>query len=134
MSRSSGTDRALVEPTAALAALFAVCAAVTIYTGVLGEVVPSTDRDLGDPTLTRVHDAASERGVIRVERLDRSRETAPRGYRLNVSLRADGEQWSLGPQPPADTGPNVDRADRLVSVRRGPGDVVAGRLSVVVWP
>lgn len=133
MSRSSGTDRALVEPTAALAATFAVCAAVTIYAGVLDDAVPPTDRELGEPTLTRVHDAVTERGVVDAGRLERANEAAPRGYRLNVTLRADGERWRLGPRPPTDARGDLDRADRLVSVRRGPGDVVSGRLSVVVW-
>lgn len=134
MSHSSATDRALVEPTAALAALFAVCAATALYAGVLGDAVPRPNRDLGDSTLTRVHDDVSERGVVVAEHLPRGAASTPRGYRLNVTLRAAGQRWRYGPRPPPTTRQSVDRASRLVSVRRGPGDVVAGRLTVVVWP
>jgi hypothetical protein len=133
MSRSSDTDRGLVEPTAALAAVFAVCVATTLYAGVLGDAVTTTDRDLGDPTLTRVHDAVSDRGVVDVGGLSRAANAAPRGHRLNVTLRADGQRWGYGPDAPPATRESGDRASRRVSVRRGPGDVVVGRLAVVVW-
>lgn len=133
MSRSSATDRALVEPTAALAAVFAVCAATALYAGALGDAVSPTDRELGDPTLTRVHDAVSEDGVVRPERLSRATNAGPRGYRLNATLRAGGERWGVGPAAPP-TGDGIDRASRPVSVRFGPANVTAGRLSVVVWP
>jgi hypothetical protein len=134
MSRSSATDRGLVEPTAALAALFAVCVATALYAGVLGDAVGDTDRDLGGPTLTRVHDDVSSGGIVAPSRLPRAAGSNPRGYRLNVTLRADGKRWAFGPQAPTATRASVDRASRRVSVRRGPGDVAAGRLAVVVWP
>jgi hypothetical protein len=134
MSRSSDTDRGLVEPTAALAALFAVCAATALYAGALGDAVRPADRDLGDPTVARVYDEVADGGVVDPDRLPRAAGSGARGHRLNVTLRAAGERWSYGPQPPATTNRTAERASRRVSVRRGPGDVVAGRLGVVVWP
>ena len=133
MSRSWATDRALVEPTAALAAVFAVCAATVLYAGVLGDAVPASDRELGDPTLTRVHDATRDGGVVRPARLPKASDAGPRGHRLNVTLRAGGERWYAGPATPTKE-ERIDRASRVVSVRFGPGNVTAGRLAVAVWP
>lgn len=124
------SDRAQTSPVAALAALFAVCAGVSLYATVLGGAIPVVDRGVADPTLDRVRDGASDGGVVAPARLAEARDRGPAGRRLNVSLAADGREWHVGPAVP----PRVtDRADRLVSVRLGPGRVEPGRLSVAVW-
>jgi hypothetical protein len=129
MSRSSAR-RGHVEPTAALAAVLVVCAGVGLYTGVLRGAVPDSDRDVAPPTLSTVYDATSHDGVVVPSRLRDAHDAGPRGYRLNVTLRAAGEEWDVGPPAP----PNADGESRLVSVRLGPARTAPGRLRVEVWP
>ena len=133
MSRSSASEstaRGMVEPTAALFALFAVCAAVTCYVSVLGDATARTDRGLADETATRVHDALSENGSVSPHRLPHAEGRGPSGHRLNVTVDAAGRSWARGPTPPATA---TDRAERRTSVRLGRGRVAAGLLRVVVW-
>lgn len=123
--------RAQASPVAALAALFAVCAGVSLYATVLGGSVPLVQGGgVADPTLDRVHDAASDGGVTAPDRLAAATTRGPEGYRLNVSLAVANERWTAGPAAPRSA---TDRASRLVSVRLAPGRVEPGRLSVVVW-
>ena len=123
--------RAQASPIAALAALFAVCAGLSLYATVLGGSVPLVQGGgVADPTLDRVHDAATDGGVAAPDRLDRAATRGPDGHRLNVSLTVADEAWTVGPSVP---GGATDRASRLVSVRLAPGRVEPGRLSVVVW-
>lgn len=128
MSRSS-TRRGQVEPTAALVALFAVCAGVTLYATALDGALPSPDRDRAGPTLSRIHDSLEHAGVVRPDALAAARATAPDRYRVNVSLAADGRRWTAGPAPPRE----ADAARRRVSVRTGPGRIRPGWLRVEVW-
>ncbi|MDS0293559.1 DUF7285 family protein [Halogeometricum luteum] len=141
--------RAQASSVAALAALFAVCAGVSLYATVLAGAVPVVDeRDAADPTLDRVADAASDGGVVAPDRLSGTPDYRPAGRRVNVTLVADDRVWHAGPAVPpaasAATGradrtkptghaDRIDRAGRLVSVRLGPGCVEPGRLSVAVW-
>jgi hypothetical protein len=129
---SGGTDRAQVEPVAALVAVFAVCVGLALYAGVLSSVTPQPSRDLAEPTLDRVHDRLSTGGVAVPERLGPERTTAagPDGYQLNVSLTAADRRWAVGPTPPASAG---DGTGRSTTVRVAPGRVDPGRLRVVVW-
>lgn len=133
MPRSSRREparrRGQTEPLAALVALFAVCAGVSLYATVLGGVAPAADRDLADPALERVRDAASEGGAVRPCALSTAVDAGPDGRRLNATLSAGDRRWSVGPTPPA----RADRASRAASVRLAPGRVRPGRLSVRVW-
>lgn len=128
MSRSS-PRKGQVEPTAALAALFAVCAGVGLYAGVLGGAVAPAERDLAEPTLERVHDATSDGGVVAPDALPAGRAAGPEGHELNVTLAAGDRAWTAGPPPP----PAADRAARPASVRTAPGRIEPGRLRVAVW-
>lgn len=128
MSRSSAR-RGQVEPTAAVAAVLVVCAGVGLYADALHGSIPESDRDVAPTTLSRVYDVLAPDGVVVRSRLDAAHDAGPRGYRLQVSVRADGETWTAGPSPP----PTAESASRLVSVRRGPARVVPGRLRVEVW-
>jgi CHASE1-domain containing sensor protein len=138
MSRSSAREaadrpdaaRGQTEPLAALAALFAVCAAVTLYVGVLGDVTPGSDRDLASPTLDRVHDAVTTAGVAVPDRLSAAPAAGPDGYRVAATLTVADREWRVGPTPPPRA---TDVAVRSVGVRIVPGRVRAGRLRVVVW-
>jgi hypothetical protein len=127
--RANRTNRGLVEPLAALAALFAVCVGLSTYAVVLAGVDTPTNRDVAGPALATVHDDVTVRGVVDPERLGRAVDGGPTGHRLHVSVRTDGQQWTVGPPAPR----HGDRASRRVSVRLGPGRVRAGRLRVVVW-
>ncbi len=121
--------RGQTEPLAALVALFAVCAGVSLYATVLGGSIPVADRDASEPTLERVRDAAATNGAVRPDALSAAVDAGPDGRRVNATLAARGRRWSVGPSTPAAT----DRASRAVSVRLGPGRVAPGRLTVRVW-
>jgi hypothetical protein len=124
------TARAQVEPLAALVAVFAVGAALTAYTGVLDATVPTTDRDLAEPTVERVERAVSdETGVLLPTTLAEGLRAGPEGYALNLTLNSAGQTWQAGPTPP----PSADTAELAVSVRMGPGQIRPGRLRAEVW-
>lgn len=130
MSRWSAR-RGQVEPTAALVALFAVCACLSLYAGVLGEAMPEpTGRNLAEPTLDETYDVVAEGGVVDPEALGEGRRAGPSGHRVNVTVAVDGRRWTSGPAPPS----SADAAQRPTSVTVGVGRTVPGRLRVEVWP
>jgi len=133
MSRSSAeAARGAVEPVAALAALLAVGAALALYAGALADAGAGDrdrDRNPAEPTLDRVETRLVVGGVARPDRLTAARAAGPDGYRVAVTLRADGQRWRTGPRPPGD----ADVATRAMSVRVAPGRVRSGRLRVEVW-
>ena len=134
MSSAPTNGRGLVEPLAALAALFAVCVGLSMYAVVLADAGAggASERDVAAPTLTAVHDAITAGGVVLPARLDRALAERPTGQRLAVVLTSDDRRWTVGSPLPT----VVDRtsqAQRPVSVRLGPGRLTAGRLRVVVW-
>jgi hypothetical protein len=128
MRRSS--DEGQTEPLAALVALAAVCAGLSLYAGVLPAAVDDRPRDPAPTVLERVHDDLTEAAVVAPRRLP---ETVDRrlggGWRYNVSLRSDGTRYHAGPTPP----PETSRASRRVSVAGDGGAVRPGRLVVEVW-
>lgn len=129
MSCSSG--RAQTEPLAALIAVAAVAIGLSLYAGVLEDVLDDPpQRDHAEPALDRVERTVAPAGVVRPNRLDDALASGPDGYRLNVTVTADGRRWSKGPDPPSAT---VDRAVRRVSVAVEPSEVEPGELRVVVW-
>jgi hypothetical protein len=117
-----------VEPLAALVALSAVCAGVALYADALAASVPESDRDLAPPVLSSVHDRVAEEGVVSPSRFENA-STTP-AVRTNLTLRAAGRTWTVGPAPPPG---RTDAASRSASVRLGPGRVAAGRLRAEVW-
>lgn len=128
MRRSSGRGQA--EPLAALVAVLAVTAGLVIYAGTLEERVPGQrDRQVAETTLDRVERAIQSAGVVDPERLDAAMTRIPAGWQGNVTLRANGSQWSRGPTPPTD----ADRATERVSVGVAPMALRPGQLRVVVW-
>jgi hypothetical protein len=130
VSRSSGR-RGHVEPTAALAAVFAVVAGLALYAGALDAATPGArDRDLAAPALDRAHARLSPEGtVVLPGRVERAAAAGPAGRRTNVTVRTARGRWHAGPSPP----PDADTAARSVGVRVGPADVRAGTLRVEVW-
>jgi hypothetical protein len=124
------SDRAQVEPLAALVAVFAVGAALTAYTGVLDATVPSPDRNVAEPTVERVERAVGdETGVVTPKSLAEGLRAGPDGYALNLTLRSAGRTWHAGPTSP----PSTDTAEVAVSVQVGLGQIRPGRLRAEVW-
>ncbi|NEU57540.1 hypothetical protein FXF75_12515 [Halorussus sp. MSC15.2] len=121
--------RAQVEPLAALVAVFAVGAALTAYTGVLGATLPTHDRNLAEPTVERAERAVSEVGVADPDALAAGLRAGPNGYSVTLTLEAAGRTWRTGPTPPT----SADAAELAVSVRVGPGRVRPGTLRAEVW-
>ncbi len=129
MSRSSAR-RAQVEPTAALVAVLAVGAGLTLYTGAIGDVSAPAGEGVAPIAVDGVRDAASTAGVLDPTLLPAAvRRATPRGHRLNATLAAGGRRWAAGP-PRQEPG---TRATVRVSVRLAPGRVRPGTLRVVVW-
>ena len=130
MSRSSAR-RGQVEPTAALAATFAVVVGLGLYAGALTDAMPGQhDRDLAAPALERAHDALTPRSEVVVPtRVGDARDAGPSGFRTNVTVRTANQRFVAGPTAP----PDAESAARSVGVRLGPGRVRPGTLRVEVW-
>ncbi|RLM59555.1 hypothetical protein DVK02_02100 [Halobellus sp. Atlit-31R] len=127
-------NRGQTSPIAALAALFAVCAGLSLYATTLDSVTPSeTTNELAEPTLERVYDAIHDGGVVSPSRLTRATQVGPEGYRVAVAVATPDGRWTNGRRPPREADGGVDSAVRPVSVATGHGDVVWGRVRVWVW-
>ena len=132
MRRSS--DSGQVEPTAALAAVLAVCVGLSVYAGVAEDVVSAETLAAGPDATARqtadaVADAARSSGSVIPGRLDGALDAGPSGHRVNATLRTADRRWTAGPAPP-------DRATSArirVTARVGPADVDPATLRVEVW-
>jgi len=131
MSRSSAR-RGQVEPLAALVAVVAVVAGVSLYAGALADAHP--DRPSSAPTVETAADRAVEAiapaGVARPRRMSELPSVAPEGYRLNATLAAGDARWTVGPPVTKRTASGTIRP---TSVRLAPGRIRPGRLRVVIW-
>lgn len=125
MSRSSA--RGYVEPIAAIAAVFAVAAGLTIYAGGLGDALEDSDRPVAETVLEEVQSGADDRGVLEPAAL--ARAETPAGWHANVTLATRAGRFTRGPTPPAD----AERASTGLAVRLGPGTIRPGRLTVEAW-
>ncbi len=125
MQRSSA--RAYVEPIAAIAAVFAVAAGLTLYVGVLGDALGTDDRPVAGTVLDDVRRAGGTLGVVSPR--DVVAAGPPAGWHANVTLSTRAGRWTSGPTPPAD----ADSAQAAVAVRLGPGTIRPGRLTVEAW-
>lgn len=139
-------SRGQSEPLAALVAVAVVCVVVSLYVGTLADVVGQTgsDRSVAAATMDGVWRDVSDEGVYEsgtdIERAV-SPSSIPDGYAVAVEVTvvaADGTERIAGrarlgggeaTTPPAD----AERTSRPVSVRRRPGDVRPGRITVEVW-
>jgi hypothetical protein len=132
MSRSSAR-RAQIEPLAALATVFVLASALTVYAVGLESALPTADqrdRDLAAAAIERVSDRVVVGGVAKPDRLAANGTLRRSGHHLRVTLRAGNDTWTAGPAAP----PTADVATERVSVRRWPGRVDPGVLRVEVWP
>lgn len=128
MPRSSG--RGQFEPLVALAAVLAVSAGITLYTGTLDDAVPpDRGRETAETVRDRVRGTLVSTGVASPGRLDAAMGAIPNGWRANVTLTAGGQRWHRGPVPSGSS----ERATTRVSVRLGPKRIVPGQLRVIVW-
>lgn len=132
MRRSSGEGQ--VEPTAALAAVFAVCVGLSLYAGVATDAVANGPGSAGPDATARqtadaVADAARASGSVVPERLGGALDAGPSGHRVNATLRTADRQWSAGPAPPE----RATSAGVRVTARVGPADVDPATLRVEVW-
>ncbi len=132
MSRSS--DRGLAEPVAALVALVALGAGLTVYTGVLHEA--DTAGGNGRPAadaLDRIHDATASEGPLRPGDLSVPADAAGETWVVRASLSTNERRWTAGDPRPADGGAPSHAARRSVPIRTAPGESSPGTLRVEVW-
>jgi len=125
MPRSSA--RGYVEPLAAIAAVLAVAAGMTVYAGSLDDAGGTRDRAIATTVLEGLRTDATSFGVLQPSRL--ADAAVPPGWQANLTLATRDGRWARGPTPPAD----ADRATAQVAVRLGPGEVRPGRLTVEAW-
>lgn len=160
MSRWSTSERGQTEPLAALVAVAAMAIGLALYGGYLGDVLPGTsDREVADPTSERVWEMLESDGVFEPDpstdfedRIDGSR--LPQGFHVYVNVThvdddgrtvlvddpAGGDiEGHFTPDGDAAASPSVDlpadatAISRQISIRREPGVVESGRLTIVVW-
>lgn len=129
---SSSSDRAQVEPLAALAAVFAVGVGLSLYAGALDATLPqlTSEREVAPAAADRVLDEASTGAAVEPPLGEPVTAARPTGYELNATLGTGDATWTGGPPVP-------DRAEcerRDVSVHVEPGRVRPGSLEVCVWP
>lgn len=129
------TDRAAVEPIAALIAVVAVGAALGLYVTAINDATPEHDRPVAEATLDRIEPAVTVGGVVDPEQLDGVTHLR---YAATVEIRAEGETWRT------DSGTNAPKLDdqfasdrvavasRTVTVRVAPGQNVRGTLRAAV--
>lgn len=129
MSSSSG--RGLVEPLAALAAVFAVGVGLTLYVGALDTTLPrlTSDREVALAAADRMTAEASSFGAVEPPFEGSTAAARPTGYDLNATLRTKDAEWTGGPPTPSD----AECERRGVSVRVAPGRIRPGGLEVCVW-
>lgn len=130
MPRSS--DRGGVEPFAALAAVLAISAGITVYAHSVGQALPErADEERRTPriALERAYDRMQQAGIVHPPRLPSATDALPDRLQANVTLKTDGHSWSAGPTPPG--GARV--AKRSVGVRTAPGQIKPGTLSIELW-
>lgn len=129
---SSWSDRAQVEPLAALAAVLAVCIGLSLYVGVFEAALVSLspDRAVAPTAADRFVATASSFGSVSVPIGDSAEKARPAGYELNATVIADGSAWTAGPTQPDES----ECVRRQVSVRSEPATVRPATLEVCVWP
>ncbi|WP_089385323.1 DUF7285 family protein [Halorubrum vacuolatum] len=134
--RAWQTERAAVEPVAALIALVAVGLALGLYTVALSDAEPEQENGSATTVLERIERESSVGGIVHPDRLDIPTDGSQMG--VAVELRTRSETWRLrsGSDPPSlrggDTARETAVAERAVTVRVGPGRNVPGTLRVVV--
>lgn len=128
---SCSSARGQTEPLAALVAVAVVGLALSLYAGVLDDVLTEEpDRALAEPTLDRVEGEIATDGVVRPADLDEATERGPAGHHVNLTVSTEHRRWSSGSAVPNGT---ADRAKRRISIRVGPTDVRPGTIRAVVW-
>lgn len=128
MSHSS--DRGQTEPLAALAAVVVVGLGLGLYAGVLDAKLPgSPDRKLSESVIERVESTVAPAAVALPSRIDESQAAGPDGYRMNVTLGAVDQYWTIGPFAPE----GADTSTARIGVRVGTSKIRTGTLRVSVW-
>lgn len=141
------TSRAQTEPLAALVAVFAVCLAVSVYAGFLTGLLPElgSDRELAEATGERVWESLREDGVYPADSatIELPDGTLPAGRAVSINVTVPDEQGHVetvaegrfggSGTTTGKPGPDAETFSRPIPVKRGPGDVRPGMLTVVVW-
>jgi len=134
-------NRGAVLPIPALIAAAVVCLAISLYATTLHDRDPGPERSVIRPATADALDAATESGIVEPARLAGALTTIPAGYEANLTVRAEGERWSAGPEPPGNvrasaggsTSGDAEVRTRVVTVRVGPGQFRPGEFEVILW-
>lgn len=141
-------DRGQSEPLAALVSVAAVCFAVSLYAGVVTDIVPKTgsDRTVGEPAADSIWQEISENEIYD-SRTDietaLTQSSLPQGYHvaIEVTVVDGGSLATVGSAQFDETGTAAatespeesEVIERPVSVRLPSGEIRPGRLTVEVW-
>lgn len=125
-------DRGQTEPLAALIAVFALGAGLSLYVGALESTLPllSTDSGITPTAADRLVSEASSFGALRPPIAGATETARPSGYAMNATVRTDAGVWHGG-DPTSDA---ADCVRRQVAVGVAPGTVRPGTLEVCTWP
>lgn len=123
-------SRGQVEPLAALVAVMAVCAGITMYAGVAVEFThQGEDRSVADPTLDRVSADFLTDGSIDPSEISDKSYLAPRDHKLAITVETPQRKWDCGKSAPS----TAESASKPVSVQVDRGIIETGTLTVEVW-
>lgn len=112
-----------------LVATAVVGVALSAYVGIVPSAMPGErGASAAEPTAERAAERLRTDGIVEPRNLQTALTAAPEGYHVNVSVSARGEEWTVGPHPPA----KAEHASRVVPVRVD-GTVASGRVRVEVW-
>ena len=148
------SDRAQTEPIAALVAVAAVCLALSVYSGIVASMVPEfqSDRDVTSATADRLWHEITETGIYVVDAdssesdplMDVPPSALPNGYNVAITITivgddgraetvserlVDGQGTTVSGEVPE----RAERFERPLTVRRAPGDLQPGTMSVETW-
>jgi len=128
----SWPDRGQTEPLAALVAVFALGAGLSLYVGALDSTLPflTTESEITPTAADRLVSEASSSGAVRPPIAGATETARPDGHAMNATVRTEAGSWYGG----APTPESANCVRRGVAVRVAPGTVRPGSLEVCTWP
>lgn len=125
------SDRGQTEPLAALVAVFALGAGLSLYVGMLDSTLPllATESEITPTAADRFLSEVSSSGAVRPPITGATEAARPNGYIMNATVRTEAGSWHGGAPIPE----SANCVRRGAAVRVAPGTVRPGSLEVCTW-